>query len=162
MTLITQSHCFRDWEGEGHGGSSIIGDCQVGELKEGFLEEVMLERRSEGQEGINQVQRRENLPILLILLIFKAQPASSRKPSLRSPRLGSHTTAASLYLSLSPLQTGSCHRAGPRAHLSHGASCVGQDAHGSSEGPGCSAAQENLKPGPCLPLLSPSVALCVG
>lgn len=36
---------------------------------EGFPEEVILELRSEGQGGINQVQRGENLSILLILLL---------------------------------------------------------------------------------------------
>lgn len=50
-------------------GSSVVRDCQVGEIREGFLEEVMLEPRFLSQAGINQVQRREKSPILLIRLI---------------------------------------------------------------------------------------------
>lgn len=46
-----------------------------------------------------------------------AQLASSRKPSLPSSRLGSNSTAAHVYLSLSPLQTGSCPRAWPELAL---------------------------------------------
>ena len=42
----------------------------MSEIREGFLEEVMLKLRSEDQAGINQVQRRENLSILLTLLIL--------------------------------------------------------------------------------------------
>lgn len=45
-------------DGEGHGGSSVLGDCQEGEIREGFLEEVVFEPRSEGEAGIDQVQKR--------------------------------------------------------------------------------------------------------
>lgn len=44
------------------------GDCHAGEIREGFLEEVILELRSENRTGMSQVQRRENLAILLTLL----------------------------------------------------------------------------------------------
>lgn len=44
------------------------GDCHVGEIREGFLEEVILKLRSENRAGMSQVQQRENLTILLTLL----------------------------------------------------------------------------------------------
>ena len=112
-STLAPSHCFRDWEGEGHGGSSVTGDCHVGEIREGFLEEVILELGSEDQAGKSRVQR-ENLPILRMLLILCGPSCLLREVFLAlSPRLGSHTVAVYLYLSLSPLQTGSCHRTGP-------------------------------------------------
>lgn len=49
-------------EGEGHGGSSVLEGCQEGEIREGFLEEVMFAPRSEGQAGIDQVQKRRAHP----------------------------------------------------------------------------------------------------
>ena len=86
----------------------------MGEIREGFLEEVILELGSEDQAGMSQVQQRENLPILHILLILCGPSCLLREVFLAlSPRLGSHTVAVYLYLSLSPLQTGSCRRTGP-------------------------------------------------
>lgn len=42
--------------------SSVTGDCRVGEIRKAFLEEVMLELRSEGQAETNQAQRERTYP----------------------------------------------------------------------------------------------------
>lgn len=86
----------------------------MGEIREGFLEEVILELRSENRTGMSQVQRRENLAILLTLLTLFGPSCFLQEVFLAlSPRLGSQIVAVYLSLSLSPLQTGSFPRAGP-------------------------------------------------
>lgn len=42
---------LQDLEGKDHGESSVVGDCQVGKIREGFREDVMLESRSESSRN---------------------------------------------------------------------------------------------------------------
>lgn len=75
------------------GTAPVTGDCQVGEIRVGFLEEVMLELRSKPDS-----EEREGTQLHSYYSSFKAQTTSSRKPSLPTPRLGYHVTAPHPYL----------------------------------------------------------------
>lgn len=84
----------------------------MGEIREGFLEEVILELRSENRTGMSQVQRREPAILLTLLTLFRPSCFLQEVFLALSPRLGSQIVAVYLSLSLEPLQTGSFPRVG--------------------------------------------------